>query len=117
MMTTHQVPGRGPARPTVCACGPSPLALADEHRPHELHPLTEGPVIDLDVLPSGRATDAVVDRLLRLRRGEQVELRSGRDPWPVWRRMDDLVPRRYGFAYLQEGPDHWRVQVTRLPGA
>ncbi len=73
-------------------------------------------MIDLDVLPSGQVTDAAVDRLLRLRRGEQVELRSGRDPWPVWQRMDDLVPGRYGFAYLTEGPDQWRVQVTRRPG-
>ena len=112
MTTTHRVPGRGPARPAVSASRHSPTG-----RPHELHPLTEGPVIDLDVLPSGRVTDAVVDRLLRLRRGEQVELRSGRDPWPVWRRMDDLVPRRYGFAYLKEGPDQWRVQVIRRPGA
>jgi uncharacterized protein (DUF2249 family) len=79
--------------------------------------LTSGPVIDLDSLPAGRMTDAVVDRLLRLRRGEQVELRSGRDPWPVWQRMDDLGPGRYGFAYLKEGPDQWHVQVTRRPAA
>ena len=51
----------------------------------------------------GQVADAAVDRLLRLRRGEQVELRSSRDPWPVWQRMNDLYPGRYGFAYLQEG--------------
>ena len=62
-------------------------------------------------------TAAAVDRLLRLRRGEQVELRSGRDPCPVWREMDELGPGRYGFAYLQEGPDRWRMQVTRRPVA
>ncbi|MGI8448058.1 MAG: hemerythrin domain-containing protein [Streptosporangiaceae bacterium] len=86
-------------------------------RRHEWYPLTEGPVIDLDVLPPGQVTDAAVDRLLRLRPGEQVELRSGRDPWPVWQRMDDLCPGGYGFAYLQEGPEHWRVQVTRRTAA
>jgi uncharacterized protein (DUF2249 family) len=82
-------------------------------RRHEWYPLTEGPVVDLDALPSGQVVDAAVDRLLRLRRGEQVELHSSRDPWPVWQRMDDLYPGRYGFAYLQEGPERWRVQVTR----
>lgn len=82
-------------------------------RRHEWYPLTEGPVIDLDVLPSGQVTDAAVDRLLRLRPGEQVELRSGRDPWPVWEQIDGLCPGGYGFAYLQEGPQRWRVQVTR----
>ena len=86
-------------------------------RRHEWYPLTEGPVVDLDVLPSGQVADAAVDRLLRLRRGEQVELRSSRDPWPVWQRMNDLYPGRYGFAYLQEGPEGWRVQVTRRAAA
>ena len=82
-------------------------------RPHQWYPLTEGPVIDLDALPAGQATDAAVDRLLRLHRGERVELRSASDPCPVWRRMDGLSPGGYGFAYLQEGPGRWRVQVTR----
>ena len=70
-------------------------------------------MVDLDALPSGQVADAAVDRLLRLRSGEQVELQSSRDPWPVWQRMNDLYPGRYGFAYLQEGPERWRVRVTR----
>jgi uncharacterized protein (DUF2249 family) len=81
-------------------------------RRHEWYPLTEGPVVDLDALPSGQVADAAVDRLLRLRSGEQVELQSSRDPWPVWQRMNDLYPGRYGFAYTEEGPERWRVQVT-----
>jgi uncharacterized protein (DUF2249 family) len=95
----------------------APGITAVTGRRHEWYPLTEGPVIDLDLLPSGQVADAAVDRLLRLRPGEQVELRSGRDPWPVWQRMDGLGPGRYGFAYLQDGPDRWRVQVTRRPAA
>ena len=59
--------------------------------------------------------DAAADRLLRLRRGEQVELRSGRDPWLVWQQMDEVSPGGYGFAYVTEGPDCWRVQVIRRP--
>ncbi|MGI8451662.1 MAG: hemerythrin domain-containing protein [Streptosporangiaceae bacterium] len=99
--------GRPGTAPGVTAAG----------RRHEWYPLTEGPVVDLDVLPSGQVVGAAVDRLLRLRPGEQVELRSGRDPWPVWQGMDDLCPGRYGFVYLQEGPEHWRLQVTRRPPA
>jgi uncharacterized protein (DUF2249 family) len=95
----------------------APGITAATGRRHEWYPLTEGPVIDLDVLPSGEVTDAAVDRLLRLDPAEQVELRSGRDPWPLWRRMDGLGPGRYRFVYLQDGPDRWRVQVTRRPAA
>ncbi len=86
-------------------------------QPHEWYPLTEGPVIDLDALPAARAVDAVVHRLLRLRRGEQVELHAGTDPHLVWRQLDVLSPGGYGFVYLQDGPDRWQVQVTRRPAA
>lgn len=86
------------------------------HR-HEWYPLTEGPVIDLDALPPGQVIDAVTERLLRLGRGEQLELCSDRDPWLVWRQMDDVSPGGYGFAYLGDGPGLWRVQVTRRPDA
>ncbi|MGH3269130.1 MAG: hemerythrin domain-containing protein [Trebonia sp.] len=97
--------------------GTAPGVTAATGRRHEWYPLTEGPVIDLDVLPSSEVTDAAVDRLLRLRSGGHVELRSRCDPWPVWRRMDGLCPGKYGFVYLQDGPDRWRVQVTRRPAA
>jgi uncharacterized protein (DUF2249 family) len=84
-------------------------------RSHEWYVLTEGPLIDLDAIPAGQATDAAVDRLLRLHQGERVELCSASDPYPVWRRMDRFIPGGYGFAYLQDGPARWRVQVTRRP--
>jgi uncharacterized protein (DUF2249 family) len=82
------------------------------HR-HEWYALTEGPVVDLDALPQGQAVAAAVDRLLRMRRGEQVELQSGTDLSPVWQAMDQLTPGGYWFVSLQDGPDRWRMQVTR----
>ena len=82
------------------------------HR-HEWYPLTEGPVVDLDALPQDQAIAAAMDRLLRMRRGEQVELQSGTDLKPVWREISDLIPMGYRFTALQDGPPRWRMQVTR----
>ena len=84
---------------------------------HGWYPLTEGPVIDLDALPPDEMTDAAVDRLQRLRGGEQVEFRSCRDTGAIWLRMDQVESGGYGFDYLQDGPGEWRVQVTRRPSA
>jgi tetratricopeptide (TPR) repeat protein len=81
--------------------------------PHEWYPLTEGPVVDLDALPDGQALAAAVDRLLRMRRSEQVELRSSTDLDPVWREISELSPGSYRFTVLQDGPARWRMQVTR----
>ena len=98
------------------APGSVPATDALGRHPHQWYPLTEGRVSDLDALPLGQAVAAAVDRLLRLRRGEQIELRSGTDISPVWREMHQLSPGRYRFAMLQEGPDRWRMQVTRRSG-
>jgi uncharacterized protein (DUF2249 family) len=86
------------------------------HR-HEWYPLTEGPVVDLDALPQDQAVAAAVDRLLRMRRGEQVELQSGTDLDPVWRQVSGLIPDGYRFTALQDGPPRWRMQVTRRQAA
>jgi hypothetical protein len=82
-------------------------------RPHEWCALSGDGVLEVDGLPAGQLVDAAVDRLVRLRSGEQIGLRSSRSPHEVWRRMDRACPGDYGFDYLQDGPDRWRVQVTR----
>ena len=97
-----------PARPRGGA-GPEPPG----GHSHAWYPLTEGPRVDLDALPRAEAVPAAVDRLLRMRRGEQVELRSGTDLEPVWREISELVPDGYQFTVLRDGPPRWRMLVTR----
>ena len=74
-------------------------------------------MVDLDALPRGQAVAAAVDRLLRMRRGEQVELESGADLDPVWREISELGQDGYQFTVLQDGPPRWRMRVTRRPAA
>lgn len=83
--------------------------------PREWYALTDGPVVDLDPLPHDEAVGAAVDRLLRMRRGEQLELRSASDPEPVWRQINELSINDYRFTVLEDGPPRWRVQVVRRP--
>ncbi len=90
-----------------------PATVLLSGHPHERYSLAEGPVADLDAFPPGQAVTAALARLVRLRRGEQVEFRSGTDISPVRREMDKLSPGGYGFAVLQDGPDRWRMRVTR----
>jgi uncharacterized protein (DUF2249 family) len=82
------------------------------HR-HEWYALTKGPVVDLDALLPGETLAAAVDRLLRMRRGERIELRASDDLDPVWREVSRLSPGSYGFVSLENGPQRWRMQITR----
>lgn len=81
--------------------------------PHTWYALTEGEVIDLDSLPGAQGVDAALGRLLRLRPGEEVELRASTDPRPIWRRLAMADPGGFGFSYVQQGPRQWRAQVSR----
>jgi uncharacterized protein (DUF2249 family) len=96
---------------TAGGAAPSTASLGSQ--PHEWYPLTEGPVIDLDQLPGEQGVDAALGRLIRLRPEEQVELRCSSDPSPLWQRLARADPGGYGLAYLERGPQRWRLQITR----
>lgn len=98
---------------TTAAEPPSTASLGSQ--PHEWYALTEGPVVDLDQLPGAQGVDAVVDRLLRLRVGERVELRSATDPGPLWRRVWLTDPSGFGVTYLHKGAPQWRAEIVRRP--
>ena len=83
--------------------------------PHSWYSLTAGAVIDLDAAPGPQGVDAALGRMLRLRVGEQLELRASSDPYPIWRRLARADPGGYGFTYPQIEPPQWRVQLDRRP--
>jgi uncharacterized protein (DUF2249 family) len=97
------------------AAGAAPSTASLGSQPHEWYELTEGPVIDLDRLPGAQGADAAVDRLLRLRVGERVELRSSLDPSPLWRRVWQVDPAGFGVTQLHRGEPQWRVEIVRRP--
>lgn len=85
-------------------------------RPFRCHlwfPLTEGPELDLDVLPPEFASRAALDRFSRLRPGERLLVRSSGDLDGLWKALSGGRPSEYGWAYLEEGPERWRAELTR----
>lgn len=90
---------------------PGTVALGRQR--HDRPRPSTGPVVDVDALPPEEALTAAADRLLRMRSGEQVELRSGASLDPVWREISTLSPGGYQFTVLQDGPPRWRMWVTR----
>jgi hemerythrin HHE cation binding domain-containing protein len=85
-------------------------------RPHQWYPLTEGPVVDADALPREAATDLVLERLSRLRSGEQVKIRSS----ARLHSLEGAFNRRgmtadYGWVVDEERPGRCRVSITRRP--
>jgi uncharacterized protein (DUF2249 family) len=88
-------------------------ALRQPFRCHRWFPLTEGPELDLDVLPWAFAHQAALERLSRLRPGESVRVRSGSELQSLWSTLAWRQPGEFGWAYLEEGPERWRAEITR----
>jgi len=86
---------------------------AMEHRPHGWYPLTHETVIDLDAFSTGRDIEAVLPRVQQLRPGDGVELVSSADPRQLCSRL--LRDKDLTVRYLDDGPQIWRVSVTRRP--
>lgn len=75
-----------------------PATAGPAGRQHDWHALTEGPIVNRDAPPADEAADAAVDRIMRTRSGEDVELQSARELAWVWRRINQLSPGAFGVA-------------------
>jgi uncharacterized protein (DUF2249 family)/hemerythrin-like domain-containing protein len=88
-------------------------SLRQPFRCHLWFPMTEGHVLDLDVLPHEFAHRAAVERFLRLPPGEQIVVRSTHELDGLWKALAGRLPGEIGWVYLEEGPQRWQAQVTR----
>jgi len=88
-------------------------SLRQPFRCHLWFPMTEGSVLDLDVLPHEFAQRAAVERFLRLRPGERIVVRSRHELGGLWSALTCRLPGEIGWVYLEEGPQRWQAEVTR----
>lgn len=45
--------------------------------------------------------------------GAALELVNDHDPQPLYHQLQAQAPGRFEWAYLESGPDTWRVQIMR----
>ena len=88
-------------------------SLRRPFRCHLWFPVTEGPLLDLDLLPHEFAHTAAIERFGRLRAGEQLLVRATSELDSLWNLLDRRLPGDFGWTYLEEGPRRWRAEVTR----
>ena len=77
---------------------------------------TPSPVIDVRQIPPPQRHSTIFGRFDALLPGEALEVVSDHDPRPLRYQFDARSPGQFEWAYLQSGPDQWRVQVSKLEG-
>lgn len=49
----------------------------------------------------------------RLAAGQALELVNDHDPKPLYYQFNAEMPGQFAWQYLEQGPDTWRVAITR----
>ena len=70
-------------------------------------------LLDVRSLPAPQRHHLIFARLAELAPGEALTLVNDHDPKPLRYQLEATEPGRYGWKYLEEGPQAWRVRIQR----
>jgi len=59
----------------------------------------------------------IFERFAALQAGEAMELVNDHDPVPLRFQFEDRLPGRFDWAYLESGPELWRVRIASVSSA
>ncbi|MEP0546934.1 MAG: DUF2249 domain-containing protein [Rhodothermales bacterium] len=77
---------------------------------------TEEKVLDVRPLPPPQKHPAIFATFDALTPGEHFVLVNDHDPIPLKHQFDFVRKGQIGWEYLEQGPELWRVKISRLTG-
>ena len=77
-------------------------------------PTTASLVIDVRALAPHERHSKIFGSFDELLPGEAIEIVSDHDPLPLRRQFESRSARQFQWAYLQQGPDQWNVQISKV---
>lgn len=80
----------------------------------EINLLGQRTSVDVRELPPRQRHPLIFAALDRMVHGETLELVNDHDPKPLYYQISAERSGQFGWEYLQEGPDVWKVQITKL---
>ena len=72
------------------------------------------PHIDVRILPPGERHPRIFGTLHTLMPGERLHITSDHAPRPLQYQLETALPGKFSWEYLEQGPEVWRVEITRL---
>ncbi|MCG2595818.1 DUF2249 domain-containing protein [Ramlibacter sp. XY19] len=75
------------------------------------------PRIDVRAIPPRERHPLIFSTFQALATGQALELVNDHDPRPLYYQFNAQVPGEFSWDYLQNGPDLWRVAITRTGDA
>ncbi|MCP8894426.1 DUF2249 domain-containing protein [Shinella daejeonensis] len=72
------------------------------------------PAIDVRTIPPHERHQRIFGMLGALAPGSSMLITSDHDPRPLRLQLEMNFPGSFGWDYLDQGPDVWRVEIGRL---
>lgn len=70
--------------------------------------------IDVRTIPPHERHPLIFTTFNKLATAQAIELVNDHDPRPLRAQFQELLPGKFAWTYLEEGPDTWRVNITKL---
>lgn len=70
--------------------------------------------IDVRTIPPYERHALIFGRFDALSQGGSLQLVNDHDPAPLHHQFDARSPGQFQWTYLEQGPQQWRVQITKL---
>jgi uncharacterized protein (DUF2249 family) len=70
-------------------------------------------ILDVRNEPPARRHELIFDTYHALGSGESFVLVNDHDPKPLWYQFEAEYKDAFGWDYLEQGPDVWRVRIGR----
>jgi uncharacterized protein (DUF2249 family) len=73
-------------------------------------------VVDVRVIPPRERHPMIFETFDHLRPGESFELVNDHEPKPLYYQFMHERPDQFEWAYLESGPEVWRVRISKRNG-
>ena len=74
-------------------------------------------ILDVRVLPCEQRRELIFSTFDSLAVGTAMEIVNDHDIKPLYGLFQNVVPGKFAWAYVEQGPDLWRVAITKLAAA
>lgn len=70
--------------------------------------------LDVREIPPRQRHPIIFQQLAALKEKDAVELTNDHDPKPLYYQIMAEYPNQFGWEYLENGPEVWRVRIERI---
>ncbi len=79
-----------------------------------LNAIPEFKILDVCQVPCSDKHQLIFERYNNLAEGGYFVLANSHDPVPLHEKFEALYPGGYTWNYLTEGPDVWKIKITKI---